>query len=435
MNRASLYQFVSAIQSHLPPQLVSQQQVEDMKAALNQVPLVDFLGFECNLTHSTPPDVQIAAFSPDKNVSVLREWVAKQERHPSWLPIDRLLTRWADSALPSISQLWMEFDYPARGIQEPPGIFVGLKDAAGSGGQLLNDADQIITILSHGHVNEGWIAAKDAVAGLPADAQLTHVAMKPHRKNERIRLVVEGLGNTALQKWLIAAGATDANIICNITDELNGLNAKVRHAVAFDEAGLAPRIGLEIFAPSGANHAPTWKAITDWIVSKGWSSENLVTAWNDWPGVTLPGDGGPWPAEWWRQSLSSQELRSEHCRRKLSHIKVAFSGPRFVDAKAYFSCERVFEVLTGLGAPSGNQQLTPNLPPHKKTQVLVDYITQSQNSDDFRRKIATLEAIGSLSALVPLFENSSRKIELSDLNLALIYRSKLLSAWSTINID
>lgn len=357
---AHLSSVLTTVFRHQPPgALVSERALEALTGTLAPLPrlLSRIFGFECRLgsdDDQTDLFMRVEPEQPGRGILSGSSEIALDDRllaHPIWARIRTYAREWERSPTPAwhdVRQIWFEFDIPRAPSGVPvPSIFFwhpraprlpdGTLPRIPVERHLEITRAAAIPVLGQAPDPGALRGLERALIHLPRHAEVFCVGFMTDRPSSAIRLCLKGLRRGDHAPYLARLGLPGAHQLPALLDEVSGLVDGVQ--LCFDVSDeIGPRIHLELRCHEHIEpDAPRrWRRLADWVIASGLGRRDKTEALIEWMGEPL------------RIHLDG-ERRRRLFRRKLSHVKLAWTADRPPEAKGYFGIWESYAEWDALG--------------------------------------------------------------------------------------
>jgi len=307
----------------LPAALVGPAELALIRRVADRLPMSATLGFESALASPAAAVDLGVAFQAGEESRVLAGLHPDQDLsgdlspHPAWQH-----TRVCAAALqnvPSVDQLWLEFDLPdaAQGVPVPS-LFLGVAPTVDVGWV----TDTAIPLLAGCETPVPLRGRLDScLRHLPTHACAFQVGAMHARHDPRVRLCLGMPSWTATTSYLTNVGwPGPIDAVAEVATTLAPLVPRVALDLEIG-ADIGPRIGVECY-PSLSRRPeidPAWPRLLEWLVAAGLCLPEKRDGLLAWPGYRVE-------TIWWPRVFA----------RRLHHVKLVFDQNGLTGAKAYF---------------------------------------------------------------------------------------------------
>lgn len=341
---AKLSESLALLLPEVSEKLIPTATKAELLRSADQLPLTSLCGFEYRLadTPSTQVDLQQVFFASRDEQKLLKNWIRESNLRPDrqteqWSVISRVSQAWSEQNLVGIDEIWLEHDQPSGPLAEP-GIFAALEPSLSK----KNNQQLALNCLQLFAPNRPTLATKlvALLDALPTTAYLALIGWMGQRPEAPLRLIISGVQPAEIAALLRTINCSDnAAQIYATADRLLDHVDRVRLCLALDESGIDKRIGLEALFTD--KHVPNvlWHRVLKDLTFLEASHPKAINPLLNWPGLLVPSDAQPWPAEWLRQSLLVEAEKFTSIDKRIGHIKVDIHADGTKKAKAYFGYE------------------------------------------------------------------------------------------------
>jgi hypothetical protein len=347
-------QYLNVIQPHIPQELISQQNYEEIKNIAGHFKgnLSSFFGFEVNLMNYNPSSDYLFAISSRNNereelLTLLqkKELPEKILEKKTWNNVKIFTEKWIEKDTKinkNILGLWFEFD--ASNTQRDikiPGIFthtVSIKRDS----DITWVVDDLLP-LCNGRRSSIELKSKiqECVRKLPAKASIYQIGIMLQRKNKDIRLVIKRINHNEIIPYLESIGWNDdtgkiQNLIKNLEKYCSRI---VLHISVGDK--IDSKIGLECsFYPDEKGLNEKWRKFFEFLVKNEYSKPDKIGSILNFQGVEY--DYGLYDQEDIVTKMKENPLNIKTIR-FISHIKILYEPNSKIQSKAYFGVRKISE--------------------------------------------------------------------------------------------
>ena len=323
----------------LPPVLVPAESLGPLRDLASGLAPVTRCGFEVRLGASPEVDFQQGVVARGGEREALAAHLSENglDAGPCG-SVAALLEGWSDPSSPlhgALEELWLEFDRPPVSSLS---VFAGLARESLAAPERAAAAEAALDLLIGRPSWAPWRPAIErCIAACSGGAFVSHLGVMVGRASPFVRMNVKRLEPAALDAYLRGVGwAGDGDHAAALLRRLRARADAVTVCLDVDDRVQA-RIGFECHLTVQPPAEPGWAALLDDLVAEGWCTQAKRDGLLGWPGLVVPGPGGPpWPPQHVRDALLRPGDQFTSIERQLSHVKVTLEPGGEVGAKGYF---------------------------------------------------------------------------------------------------
>jgi len=346
-------QYLNVIQPHIPQELISQQNLNQIKNIAEEFTegLTSFFGFESRLNQpNTQSDYLIAVSSQKGEREKLLNLIKKRDIHQTpttstkWKNIQSFTEKWADQTSElynKILGIWLEFDISSTNTQIPS-IFLQTIPLRINTKHDINNL-QWITEEALPQLNGKKLPQNvkekfyEALQKLPQGSSVFQIASMLSRDTHGIRLVIKRIQPQDIVPYLQSLGWKDQNNgLKNHINEIKKYSDCIRLHINVTDS-IDTTIGLECFiSPEKYHQGNGWNEFFNHLIEKKACLPTIKNAVLTFPGVTQENPDDEFNYETYQPSVKlSDDTVSKAIVRYISHIKINYQPGKQIQAKAY----------------------------------------------------------------------------------------------------
>ena len=351
--------YLNAIEPHLPPDLITPENLQHMRAITDKLPggLTEFFGFECRPAEQAgQTDILFCIYERQRDIIAgKRPGMAIPDEfreHEVWQRLFEFCLAWADEASPlhdNIHNIWLEFDVDGMPPEIPvPGIFFGSETIKNSddAAALAWVNEQAVPMLTGEQLSKTVERTMlDAIQALPEEAYVFQLGAMVSRTPAFVRLCIKQIKPEEVIPYLERINwPGDSGELSALIDKLIGLVDHVDVDIDVSE-GIGPKVGLEChFEPRTApKKEPRWQTFFDYLIAEGMCLPEKRDALNQYPGVLNEQQNRDvYPQSLLAASRIMGRRYYSFISHGIYHIKVVYQTGKALEAKAYLWVEHMW---------------------------------------------------------------------------------------------
>ena len=336
-NEYSLLQALGDFFDTLPATLAAAEQRELLKDAAGLFPPLLRLGLECRLNGHPQVDLQLCMRRDEDDLQRLLQWVRAEfaDADSEQEKITAFFQKWAYDSSPyhkNITEIFLELDVLPSGNRVPL-LFFALEPNLSA---VEIKAFCLPVLKETLGSDRSFFKLFEIIADArPEGAFVAYIGMLFSRDIDVLRVNIKKMTISAVVPFLIKIGYQW------ITPELEQWITFVfsytdRVTLCLDIGkDVYPKIGFECFWNEQPPRETYWSHFLNELQDQNLCLAEKLAAVLTWDSEILPGQITGWPQHLWIQSLTKPDNEFTILKKKLSHLKLAYTPGKQAELKAY----------------------------------------------------------------------------------------------------